>query len=39
MQQNLEHTIAVLMRLQAALDGLLRGLPEAWTMLIEVKRR
>jgi len=32
MQQKLEHTIAVLARIPAALDGLLRGLPEAWTL-------
>lgn len=32
MEQNLEHTIAILSRTPAALDALLRGLPEAWTL-------
>ena len=31
MEQNLENTIALLARTPAALDGLLRGLPEFWT--------
>lgn len=31
MQHNLEHTIALLTRTPAALDALLRDLPEAWT--------
>lgn len=30
-EHNLEHTIALLARTPAALDALLRGLPEAWT--------
>lgn len=32
MEQNLADTIAVLARTPAALDALLRGLPEAWTL-------
>ena len=32
MEQNLENTFALLERTPRALDGLLRGLPEAWTM-------
>lgn len=31
MEHNLEHTIAILTRTPAALDALLRGLPEEWT--------
>ena len=31
MEQNLEHTIALLSQTPATLDALLRGLPEAWT--------
>jgi len=31
-EQNLEYTIALLMRTPAALNALLRGLPEAWTL-------
>jgi hypothetical protein len=31
MQHNLDHTIALLSRTPAALDGLLRGLPDEWT--------
>ncbi len=32
MQQDLEQTIALLARTPASLDGLLRGLPEPWTL-------
>ena len=32
MKQNLDHTIALLFRTPAALDALLRGLPEEWTL-------
>ena len=32
MEQNLDHTIAFLTRTPAALDALLRDLPEAWTL-------
>jgi DinB family protein len=32
MEQNLEYTIALLSRTPAALDALLRNLPEAWTL-------
>jgi DinB superfamily len=32
MEQNLEDTIALLARTPAALDSLLRGLPDAWTL-------
>jgi hypothetical protein len=32
MEQNLEYTVALLERTPAALDVLLRGLPEAWTL-------
>jgi len=32
MEQNLEHTISLLTRTPAALNSLLRDLPEAWTM-------
>lgn len=31
MEQSLHHTIAILTRTPAALDGLLRGLPDDWT--------
>ena len=31
MEQNLENTIALLERTPAALDALLRGLPDMWT--------
>ncbi len=31
MEQNLQHTISLLARTPAALDALLRGLPEEWT--------
>jgi hypothetical protein len=31
MEHNLEHTMALLTRTPAALDALLRGLPDAWT--------
>src|ERR1700740_1983851 len=32
MEQNLEHTISLLASTPAALDALLRDLPEAWTL-------
>jgi hypothetical protein len=32
MEQNLEHTISLLTRTPAALDALLRELPETWTL-------
>src|SRR6202007_1801949 len=32
MEQNLEHTISLLASTPAALDGLLRDLPEEWTL-------
>ena len=32
MEQNLEHTISLLTRTPAALNSLLRDLPETWTM-------
>jgi len=31
MEQNLEHTVALLERTPASLDALLRDLPEVWT--------
>ncbi len=38
MEQDLNHTIALLARTPAALDALLRGLPEAWTLQNEGER-
>ena len=35
MEQNLEHTISLLASTPAALDGLLRDLPEEWTLCSE----
>lgn len=35
MEQNLDQTIALLSRFPAAVDGLLRGLPGAWTLARE----
>jgi hypothetical protein len=35
MEQNLKQTIALLERTPAALDALLRGLPETWTLINE----
>jgi len=32
MEHNLEHTVSLLARTPAALDALLRGLPETWTL-------
>ena len=37
MEHNLQNTIALLTRTPAALDALLRGLPETWTMHNEGK--